>query len=352
MDTVQISRLGRYRPLLVDEHDRLWASRGYTLYKSSDHGERFDVVGRLDAGFAHQLAGRLTLSSRLLRAGFHGLRILDNGTLLGVVKGGIVRLAPGETQFTVVHRFRHGSRPLTLCTTPGGAAFYGEYWGNDQREAVRIVGSFDAGDTWQAVYEFPAGSIRHVHGVHYDPYRDCCWVLTGDSDAESAVFVGGADWANLDRVVGGNQLCRAVTLIPTKDGVVLPTDTEHQQNYIQWLDPRTGTLEKIRPVAGTVFYSTKTVSKMLLSTVVEPGAGIQGDRVNILASSNGWDWEQIHTQRKDRLSPILFQYGTFLLAPSSSKSDLAFAGGQAVRRDDQRLLRIEFDDNATHHSES
>jgi len=270
MDAAQIERIGRYRPLLVDAANRLWVARGYTLFCSQDKGDTFHKIAAYDAGPVQKLATAFFLSSRLLRAGFHGLRVLPSGDIVAVVKGGILRLRKGHDRFDLVHRFERGSRPLNICATPAGDIFYGEYWGNPDRDEVRIMGSCDGGLSWKAVYTFPRGAIRHVHGIHNDPHRGGLWILTGDGDNESRIIFTDSKLDHLEVVATGNQRCRAVTVMPMPSGVIVPTDTEHEQNYIQWLDTDTGKLERITDLPGTVFYATRTRDRLLLSTVVEP----------------------------------------------------------------------------------
>jgi hypothetical protein len=38
------------------------------------------------------------------------------------------------------------------------------------------------------VNEFPAGSIKHVHGVYTDPYSDRLWIPTGDFAGECYLY--------------------------------------------------------------------------------------------------------------------------------------------------------------------
>jgi len=340
MATAQIEGLGPYRPLLVDNDGRLWASRNYILYCSRNLGQSFDKVVSFSPGIVQRAASSVALGSRLLRCGFHGLRKLPSGDLIVVVKGGILMLEKGTDSFLAVHEFDRGSRPLNLCATPAGDLFYGEYWGNPHREEVRIYGSFDGGRNWNVVHTFPRFSVRHVHGIHYDRFRDGLWVLTGDSDKESNILFADSRLRNIEVVVQGNQRCRAVTVIPTESGIVVPTDTEHEQNFIQWLDPETGALEPLVDIPGTVFYSTVTRTAMLISTVVEPSSVNLGREATIWASSDGQDWAKVYSQKKDAWSPVLFQYGTFVLPPADGLVEFAFASGQAVCSDDQQLLRI------------
>lgn len=313
------------------------------MYCSTDNGLSFSRRASHDPGLLFRTASATRLGSRLTRGGFHTLRVLPSGNIIAVVRGAILRLQEGAEVFDLRHRFSHGSRPLSICLTPAGDIFFGEYWDNPDRGEIRIFGSFNDGLDWEVVHTFAKSSIRHVHGIHYDPYRRGCWVLTGDHDSESQILFADTDFSRVEVVASGSQRCRAVTVIPVESGLIVPTDTEHEQNYIQWLDTESGRLDRLEAIPGTVFHSTSTRDTILLSTVVEPSKVNLSAEATIWASSDGKHWERIYSQLKDGWSPVYFQYGTFVLPVSEGSSEFAFAGGQAVIGDDQSLLRISFE---------
>ena len=89
------------------------------------------------------------------------------------------------------------------------------------------------------LWEFLPKQIRHIHGCYYDSYRKGVWVLTGDSDKESGLWFTDDFFETLKCIKGNTQNARAVSIIPMRDGLIVPTDSPRQQNYIQFLDFKT-----------------------------------------------------------------------------------------------------------------
>ena len=213
----------RWRVLRADA-EVVHASADLDLYRSTDAGATFHFVARAGETWRDRALARTPLVSRLLRCGFHGLTPLPNGDMVAVVRGAILHRAAGADRFEVAHRIERGSRPLNVGLAPSGRLFFGEYFGNPDRAEVHVYGS-DDGRSWEVAHTFPAGSIRHVHGVHADPYRGGVWVLTGDDDQESGLYWSDDDLATLEPVVSGTQRARAVAVLPRPEAGIVPTDT-------------------------------------------------------------------------------------------------------------------------------
>ncbi|MEM1449969.1 MAG: hypothetical protein AAGI22_12710 [Planctomycetota bacterium] len=334
----------RWRVLHADA-EVVHASADLDLYRSTDAGATFHFVARAGETWRDRALARTPLVSRLLRCGFHGLTPLPNGDMVAVVRGAILHRAAGADRFEVAHRIERGSRPLNVGLAPSGRLFFGEYFGNPDRAEVHVYGS-DDGRSWEVAHTFPAGSIRHVHGVHADPYRGGVWVLTGDDDQESGLYWSDDDLATLEPVVSGTQRARAVAVLPRPDAVIVPTDTPRETNWIQRLDPSTGTLERVRPVPGSVFHATRTRRLSVVSTTVEPSDVNTDERAALLVSSNDEDWTVIARFGPDLPLPGskrgLLQYPTLRL-PAGTGASRILATGQAVAGAHGRLLAWEQD---------
>jgi hypothetical protein len=92
--------------------------------------------------------------------------------------------------------------------------YFGEYI-NGKKEAVRIFRIKNRGTEIEVAYEFPLGDIQHVHGIFYDTYRNRLWVTTGDKDNECGIFFSDDEFTTLEKLGGGDQSWRAVSVIPT-----------------------------------------------------------------------------------------------------------------------------------------
>ena len=93
--------------------------------------------------------------------------------------GGVVK--KGE----VVNIFQgyQGNKPghQGVCLAPNGSIFFGEYLLNtDRSKPVNLYRSIDNGNSFQIIKTFPAGDIRHIHFIKWDPYEKCLWLGTGD----------------------------------------------------------------------------------------------------------------------------------------------------------------------------
>ncbi|WP_157678658.1 beta propeller repeat protein [Oleiphilus messinensis] len=326
------------RPLHLDDSGRLWASRGFRLFCSDDGGATYVKQGLLRPGFKHSLKVQFRLLARLFREGIHHFHVFPDGSQVAVLKSGIYCRAKGEQEFRKTYRFVRGSRPLNICVDEGNRLYFGEYFSNPERTSVHIFRSLDQGNTWSVVHTFPDGAVRHVHGVYWDSFRRGLWVLTGDLDHESGVYLTTDSFAYLKPVLTGSQRARAVSLIPLSDGVILPTDTEVDNNVAQWLDPATGLCKHTADLPGSVFYSTVCADFYIFATVVEPSDVNHSQRVYIYFSKDGQRWKILHQATKDRWHMRYFQYGTYLFPSGVNHTAILYAFGQAVVGSDGCML--------------
>lgn len=342
MTTAPINRISGVCPLFIQEDGLLWAAQERDILCSND-GENFKIFAHYKTEITNRMLGLTILGSRLFRLGLHTLIPLSDESLVGIIRGSVIKLDVGQSYFRQVFSFPKGSRPLNFCLTPDGRLYFGEYFGNQERDAVNIYASTDSGNSWQVVYRFPAGDIRHVHGIFYDHYRDGCWVLTGDSDKESRILFTKDHFQHLETLASGQQSTRAVTLIPLEDGLLVPTDTPLEQNFIQWLNLQSGKLEQLAPVPGSVFYSGVAGPYTLFSTVVEPSTVNRCRHATLWFSKNGVEWRELYRQKKDFWSMKFFQYGALVLPQGRNAASVAFAYGQALKRDSNCMLVWDLD---------
>lgn len=317
---------------------RVWASRGSTLLLSEDGGAHFRVFGTPPM---RRAAWSLTrIGERLARAGFHGFVETSPNSGVGVVTGGVVRCGPDG--FGPLFRVR-GSRPLGVTRTADGALYFGEYWGNAGREPVRIYQSRDDGESWRVAYEFPAGSIRHVHAVIPDANEPgTLFVLTGDEDHESTIYRTRSDFSAIEALACGTQQTRAIAAVPRPEGIYYATDTERAGNAV-YLLRRDGQRSIVGPMAGSGFGCCVVGNRLFFATAVEPSAVNRQRDAYIYECVAAEGLRPVARGAKDALPMKLFQYGTFVL-PAGPGDDTylwttpwALAGHGA-------LLRMRLDD--------
>src|SRR5690606_32080733 len=130
----------------------------------------------------------------------------------------------------------------------------------------------------------------HVHGLCWDAYRNGIWVLTGDSDTESGLYFTDDEFSSLHKVIGGSQKARAVEVIPTPEGLIIPMDSPLKQNYIHFYDLNKKEFQKLTELPGSAFHAVKSNGIYLISTVTEPSEVNIVNYASVWASLDGKAW--------------------------------------------------------------
>ena len=300
-------------------------------------GMRFWPVG-LDmrpCGSAHVLGGieqRLLASFRpvrqFLRMGIHHLWPLSDGAFLVFARKRVVRVASDGSVADVAQVVR-GNKPAHrgVCVAPDGTILFGEYALNfDRSMPISLYRSDDHGISFRMVHEFAAGVVRHIHFVQWDPYAECLWMGTGDSDRECLLFRSVDRGLNWDEVGGGSQLWRAVGLAFTADAIYWGTDAGSDAgmhpNYVMRLDRATMSLGKVMELQGPCHGNASMKDgTLVVSTGVEGGRNEKDRRAHLWASRDGVTWNELISYRKDLL-PHIVQYGVIRLPNGLERSDV------------------------------
>ena len=341
---LRLVHLGRFpgRRALTWHEGKLYVSRNYSLWRGIPQETKWEFVARFRPDWTRMISSATRLGGRLRRDGFHDLSVLPDGRLVAILPGAIAICPPGHQDFQVTWRVRRGTRPLAMAVTPGGSIFWGEYFSNPGRDEVHVYGSLDGGSTWDAVYTFPAGNIRHVHSVTYDPYRDHLWMCTGDYGAECRIMRVSNDWKVIETVLEGSQQNRAVRPIPTPQGLYFATDSELEQNYIYRLDPD-DSVERLYPIDGSSMWGCHAGSLLFFSSSVEPSKVNLGRLACLYGSVDGTSWSKLVAWPKDPWHMRSFQYGNIILPHGSDNTNILAASGLAVSGEDNVLHLWEVD---------
>jgi hypothetical protein len=331
-------KFNRMRVLFCTEKSSLYLSNGYSVYTMNYNSDIFSFYGKCILPKKYYLSYYSRIFYRFFRSGFHDMLITNNETAIGVVPHYIVRKEIGSKKFVPVFKIKRGTRPLNICYTPDDYLYFGEYFSNSERKEIYIYRSEDDGHHWNIVYTFPKGSIRHIHKILYDPYRKGLLVLTGDIGNECKVLFTPDNFKTVDELISGSQQARAVTAIITKKGIILPTDTPLEQNYIQFLDNH-GKLNKISKIPGSCFYSCKVRDRFFISTAVEPSKINKNLYATLWGSKDGFNWKLVFKAKKDILSGKLFQYSNVILPNGINNSNYLFVTGIALKEIDGVTLR-------------
>jgi hypothetical protein len=227
-------------PGLVVQHQDgpdIWATQGYSIYRSQ--GESFEKVITIRPRFGLPWLGY----SKLLRrwTGHSELAEvlpISNEVLVVFAGGDVYRVDLGSRSQIRVHTLRYyglsegrGAMPHGLTLDDTGAIYYGEYTTlRNSSSGVRMYRSDDEGRTWTVAYEFPAGKIRHIHAVQWDPVGKAVWVGTGDSDLESRIGRSTSQGDEFEWIGSDSQLFRAASLLFFDDSVVWAVDSFEKES--------------------------------------------------------------------------------------------------------------------------
>jgi colanic acid biosynthesis glycosyl transferase WcaI len=268
----EIRKIEKGMTILRAGGEVLWASRGYSLFRSSDGGESWRKESDLPVPLWRRLADSWPWLRRLTRGGVLGIWPAEDGGRICIVPKRVLRAEKDSAVYRMVFSIPRGFRPLNVCLGPGGSLYWGEYFLNPRRSSpVRIFGSQDGGITWDAVFTFPPGSVCHIHRIVYDPYEPAFWVCTGDRDDEAAIWKTTDGFGRLTPVVGGKQIYRTTSLMVLPQCLLYGTDDPRGENHILSLDRKSGAVKKIRAVPGPVLRGCRVGEYVVFATMAEKG---------------------------------------------------------------------------------
>ncbi len=248
-------RIDNVRPLYFNG-TTLYCARYNQIVATDDLGQTFRFLGKFEVSSRFRiLLDSSALARRVMRMTIYRLRVADNGNIVFIFRGGIYLLRKGETEARCVRRILKGSRPVSLASRPGGLIVWGEYHDNPERGEMCIYGSRDHGESWQAVYTFPAHSIRHIHGITYDEYDDCFWICTGDHDGENQLLKADATFQHAETILQSGQENRFYSTVVTPDYVLAANDSPNADNFVRRFQKKTGVVTNLARIDNSSFYS-------------------------------------------------------------------------------------------------
>jgi len=314
--------------------DHLLAACGYRIDKYSLEGKWLGYVGTLEDKKYGKWAGH-KLTRRLMRAEITALYKLEDGAMLAIAKKGFFRKEKGEQMFRKVFSTPRGSKPLNICFTKDGCAYFGEYFQNVEKAEVHVYGSEDGCRTWKVVYTFAAGNINHVHGLFLDPYTDRIWIATGDRENECIIGWTEDGFETLHEVLRGGQEYRSCQLFFYKDFIVYATDSQYIENEIRAIDRETLEITFLTKIQGSAIKGGQMGDVAYLSTTVEP-SDVNRDKYSyVWVSRGGRKWNELFEAEKD-CYPSILQYATVEFPQHHAIADCLYFSGRAVKGLDGR----------------
>ncbi|MEO8648581.1 MAG: hypothetical protein ABI539_05385 [Acidobacteriota bacterium] len=287
-----------------------YLSRRNVIYHSTDLVPPFKKVAVVDAPVWKSVAARSRLAQRLLRFMITNVVPVGDGRLfvtfdktVGIVEGGRFRPLSGLVRPCRVLR-------AACALDSRGDIYFGEYLANAERGQMRIYRYSAGDDALTVAYTFPAGSIKHIHGVYFDAVENALYCLTGDEEKECRIIKSDDGFETLNSVGEGDETWRAVSILFDQKAFYYGMDAEYRANHIYKVERSTLERTSLGEVNGTVFYS-KRIGEDLFFTTTAENAPSQTE--NVAAIWNiGPDQvsREIIKFQKDRWHKSLFQFGT------------------------------------------
>lgn len=330
MKDVQPKNVRVVRSLRVHYFDGqyLYGARGLKIVRSADRGHTWEDIARLKMAFPYSLAPLFRPVQRLFRAEIYKMH-RSGDSLVALAKGGVYAGSIHSGKLELSHAVVRGSRPISLAVGPDQSVFFGEYHMNQERGPIRIYGSKDL-KAWSVVYEFPAGEIRHIHGIFYDKYAQCFWLLVGDFGREPGIAKCSLDFSEIHFVRRGQQNVRVVSLICRPEGLLFATDSELEPNAVYFMDRDGTSMKKLHAMESSTFHVGLFGEWKMFGTVTEPSKTNDSSTVHIWGTADQQTWHRFAQYNKDYW-PFLFQFGTvFFPEGETEKLNEVIYSGTAV----------------------
>jgi hypothetical protein len=277
---------------------------------------------------------------RLLRFMFYNvLKLPDHSLFLAFGKdiaaytGGAVRPIEGLLRPCRILR--------SACALDGsGGVLFGEYISNAEREPIHIYRYRPGDRRLEVAYRFPAGSIRHVHGIYHDPHGNAHWCVTGDRKSECRMMTTSDTFESLQTVGEGDESWRCVSLQFTRGAIYYGTDAEFEQNHLYRIDRETGAREVLTAIEGPVYYSYAVGDDLFFAVSAELCPSQEGRSASLWHVTPDGGCSRVFALEKDVLPLRFFMPGTLHFPQGPGLSDRAFFHVVALRGADNRTFSL------------
>ena len=168
-----------------------------------------------------------------------------------------------------IRNFSNMSSPLYLSANISKTKIiFGDYSNSAERKEVNIY-SLDYYGNLEIIYSFPPNSVKHIHNIIPIPnIDDSYYVLTGDSDDESGIWI--LNKKAISPLLVGKQKYRSCFLFPKKNGFIYFTDSPISKNYIYEYQLDCNQMKQLHSINGPCINAVAEHGIVFFSTSVEP----------------------------------------------------------------------------------
>lgn len=310
-------------------------SRRHILFSSTNLTLPFAAIGAVDAPLWRRAASYLRPLQRLLRFMFYNVIEAADGSLfvtfdrsLGVVRCGRFQPLAGLVRPS---RFLRSA----CAVASDGRIYVGEYLQNNQRGPMHVYRWVPGANRLEVVHTFPAGSIRHVHGIYFDPYGGYLWCVTGDNGNEARIMRTGDGFRTIETVGGGDETWRCVSLLFTDEGIYYGMDAEFVANAVYCIDRRTLARTRLGEINGPVYYSCARGQDLFFAVTAELCPSQTDTMAALWHLGEDQDLRRLISFGKDRLPVGPFMPGTLSFPTGPGLSDRFWFSGTSLVGADQ-----------------
>jgi len=329
---------------VLDQEICHYANPQMTIFSRSNRvrvgGPTGSRVIQLPEGGWKKLASRSRLARRAFR--LDKCNVAPVGNNLVIIRQGKVYHYNGTTQaLTPTLRLKNCRNILhqSIAVTPDRALYFGEYGNNPERQEVPIYRSQDGGMSWEQIFTFPRGKIKHVHGCYLDPFEDKIWIFSGDFKNECFILCADQDFQKVEWIGNGQQEYRACNAFFEKDSIHWIMDSHLEDSYHIEMDRKTRQIKRKQRFPGPVWYIKKLEDQFYLAaTAQEIGPGVHDAYAHLMVSRDLESWEDIYQFKHDGFPKRFFKFGVVGFADGTQTSAAFYLFLEALRRLDGKTV--------------
>lgn len=303
-----------------------------------------------------RLASNFRVLERLLHTEIRCGVWLDKNNVILIIGCGIYCFNIGER--TLIKEFSLDNKPLSALKVENINGFedsvlIGDYGKNNERGPVNIYRRSTETGKWSVVYTFPAGKVRHIHGLFSDAENSCVYIATGDEDSESGIWKATQNFKCVEPLLLGKQQYRCCQIFPMKNEIIFLTDAPSEKNHIYIYS--NNTLSQGPQIDGTCIYGVSAGNVFIGSTTVEPdfkpknkfdywlsnkaGSGINDNITRLILVTREMKQTVICGYEHDGLPLRLFQYGTVYVIYAGNNT--VYFSPNAVKKYDGHIFKLD-----------
>ena len=232
------------------------------------------------------------------------------------------------------------------------AYILGDYYGNNNRLPVNLYWKLTGSDKWEKCYTFDDHKVRHIHNIISDKNHNCLYILTGDEDSESGIWIARNNFKEVEPFLIGKQQYRACQMLVSSNRLFYVTDSPSEKNKIYEIKKNESV--RVSDISGTCIYGTIFENNLIFSTTCEPeahasnklsywlsnrsGSGIIKNYVDLCILYDDADSKLLKRFEHDELPLRLFQYGTITF--TNFVNNRCYFTPMSVKKYDMRVFEI------------